>query len=223
MSEHTRFESIRGRIEAEMVPVRPLSGAWKRALFLPLLFGMLVGIVLLVLGLRSDYEVLGPSIAWGFAVLQCLAAYAVLTLGLRITIPGADLPITILAFVALLGLGLHFAVAELSFQLSPISVEAHQFWRMVVVCASITLGLGLLPLAVFLVFASRGLPRSATTVGLLCGLSSGLCGEAAWRMHCAYTSWDHVLPAHSGAILLTALLGAALGSWAQSRNCRSSK
>jgi len=212
------FESIRDEVAADLVPVRPLAGAWKRALYLPVLFGLLVGSVLLVFGMRVDYPVLGPGIAWGFAVLQCLAAYTVVSLGLRITIPAADLPKIGLVVVALLVAGLHFAVAEISYQLSPISVEPHRFWSLLLVCFSITLGLGLLPLAVFLTFSTRGLVRRPITVGFLCGFGGGLCGEAAWRMHCTYTSWDHILPAHTGAIFLTAVLGAALGYWWQRRS-----
>jgi len=76
----------------------------------------------------------------------------------------------------------------------------------------------LLPLAVFLTFSTRGMLRRTVTAGFLRGLGSGLCGEAAWRMHCAYTSWDHILYAHTGAILLTVVLGTALGFWWQRRS-----
>jgi hypothetical protein len=222
VNKNSQFEKIRAEVAATIEPVKPLAGAWKRGLLLPVLFGLLVGLVLLTFGTRDDYAVLGPWYAWGFVIFQCLAAYTLVTLGLRITIPGLAPPSTILAVLVLLGFGLHYAVSEITFQLSPNSVEDHGYWQLLAVCFSITVGLGLVPLVLFLKLASKGLAQSATTVGFLCGLGSGLCGEAAWRMHCYYTEWGHILPAHTGAILMTALLGAMLGFWWRKRSRNSS-
>jgi hypothetical protein len=140
-----------------------------------------------------------------------MAAYLLVAYGLRSTIPGRGVPAVIGILLASSAFVVHLAVAGLTFHLSPIHVEAGREWQMALICISITLFLGLIPLAMVLALSSQGLQLRPTILGLTFGLGSGLSGEAAWRMHCHYTAWSHILIAHTGAVIATALLGALLG------------
>jgi hypothetical protein len=212
-----RLEQLRKQIEADLEPVPSLSPPWKRALSLLVFWCLSVCFVLLVFGIRSDYVAVGPQAVWGLSLLQWFMAYAIVTVGIRLTIPGSDLSSALIWLTVLAGVLIHLGVSETTFRLSPISVEPDRVWQMALICYGITLVLGLLPLSLLLLSSSRGLPVRPLTTGLLCGLGSGLSGEAVWRIHCSYTTWDHVLFAHTGAVLTAGILGILFGFWWQRR------
>jgi hypothetical protein len=170
--------------------------------------------------LRRDSEVLGPWMLWGLPLIQLLAAYITVAMALRLSLPGSEVSTSSLAGVALLGVAVHLAISGIVFHLSPIQVEAGRQMHLAIVCFLFTLGLGLIPLIFVRILSLKGLVSRPAILGLACGLGCGLTGEAAWRMHCPYSSWDHVLIAHSGAVLATALLGFILSYSASRRRQR---
>ena len=211
MTEDKVYSEIKDQIQHDMDPVRVLAPIRKRVLPLLLIWPILTGLVLIVFGLRSDAELLGPWITWGLPVVQLLAAYTIVALALRLTIPGSSVSPFFLAFLALAGIALHFGISELVFRLSPIRVEAGREMSVILVCFPVTLVLGLIP-ALFVILLSRqGMVSRPLFLGLVCGLGCGLSGEAIWRIHCPYNSWDHILKAHSGAILAAGLIGFLIG------------
>ena len=94
--------------------------------------------------------------------------------------------------------------------MSPTVIEADREASVSGVCFIITVILGLVPLALFLLLSSKGLTSRPKILGLVCGLGCGLSGEAVWRVHCPFNSWDHILVSHSGAIVAVAILGAVI-------------
>jgi hypothetical protein len=84
------------------------------------------------------------------------------------------------------------------------------------ICFVVTMVLAAAGFTFAAVLARQGLPLKPVMVGILCGLGTGLAGEAVWRMHCSITAFHHVLAAHTGAVLAMAVAGAFLGSaWAR--------
>jgi len=214
------LERLKQEISSDLEPEQPLASAWKRALFLFPVWGALLLGAVGVLGIRDDYEVLGPGLAWSLALMQLSVAYLLVLVSLRLAIPGALLAISSLRLAAILAVLCHLAIAAFTFQRSPVAVPTDRTWELWAICFLITLLMSLLPLTIAVVFASKGLPFSPILGGALCGLGAGLAGEAAWRMHCHYTAWEHILVAHTSAVLVATIIGAVTGFLWQRRQLR---
>ncbi len=206
IEEDALYKKIEEQVLRDMKPVRALAPIWKRVSPLLLIWVILTVLVLAAFGLRRDSEVLGLWMLYGLPLLQLLAAYVIVAFALRLSLPGSEVSISVLVWIALLGVVVHLAISGIVFHLSPIHVETGRDMHFAIVCFLFTLGLGLIPLIFVHFLSTRGLVSRPAMLGLVCGLGCGLTGEAAWRMHCPYSSWDHVLVAHSGAVLMTVLL-----------------
>ncbi len=211
MTEDSMYKRVKDKIQQDMKPVQALAPVWKRILPLLLVWAILMGLVIILFGLRSDSQLLGPWITWGFPMIQLLAVYAIVILALRWTIPGSSVPASFLTFFILLGVAIHLVISEIVFHLSPIHVEANRELDLAIFCFITTLVLGLIPLFFVIFLFRQGLPSRPVFLGLVCGLGCGLSGEAIWRMHCHYNSWNHILSAHTGAILVTGIIGFLIG------------
>jgi hypothetical protein len=207
IDEGVFYKTIEEQVRRDIGPVRALAPVWKRSAPLLLIWMLLTALVLAIFGLRPESGILGPWLLWGPPLIQLLAAYAVVMFALRLSIPGSETSIPVLVVIAALGIGLHLAISEIAFRLSPVYIAGGREMHLAIVCFLFTLGLGLIPLAFIYFLSAKGLASRPGILGLVCGLGCGLTGEAAWRMHCPYSSWNHVLVAHSGAVLTTALLG----------------
>ena len=217
-SDDPLLERLKQEISSDLKPEQPLAPAWTRALFLFPVWGALLALAVGGFGIRADYETLGPGLAWVLALVQIAVAYLLVSAGLRLAIPGALLSTSILRLAALLAVLSHLSITAFTFQRSPVSVSPDRTWELWAICFLITLLMSLLPLAAAALFVSRGLPGSPILVGALCGLAAGLAGEAAWRMHCHYTAWEHILAAHTSAVLLATVVGAVAGFLWQCRH-----
>ncbi len=219
MEEDTLHRKIRDQIQQDTRRVHALAPIWKRAMPLILIWMVLIGLVVMLPGLRSDSELLGPWIVWGFPVVQLLAAYAMVALALRLTIPGSSVSASFLSFLALLGIAIHLGLSGIVFRLSPTHVEVNREVDLAILCFVTTLVLSLMP-SIFVIFVARqGLTSRPMFLGLVCGAGCGLSGEAIWRMHCHYNSWGHILSAHFGAIIAAGLIGFLIGFFSFRRRC----
>jgi hypothetical protein len=181
------------------------------------LWVFLSSFVLIAFGIRSDYEQLGWEATWGLALVQVLIAYVLTSTGLRLTIPGSNLSLTPLLLLMVLALGVQLGTFIVTGALSPVAAEMGQGTRLAFVCFFMTGCLALLPLGVVSALSVKGLPQRAVVIGLLCGLGGALSAEAAWRLHCPYSNWEHLLSAHFGGVLAISFLGAGLGYFWLSR------
>ncbi len=207
MEEHKVHEKIRDQIRQDIKPVAPMAPAPRRAMPLLILWMALVAIVLAVFGMRSDYDTLGAAAAWSLPLLQLIAAYIIVTFALRLTVPGSAVPSSLVILAAFFGISVHLLISAVTFYMSPTYVEPSRVLPLFAICFSVTLCLGLIPLVMILFLCAKGFSSRPGIIGLVSGLGCGLTGEAAWRMHCHYSAGDHVLFAHLGAVLVTALLG----------------
>jgi hypothetical protein len=202
------FEKIRNQIRQDLEPVKPLGPPWRRASILFGVWFVLVALVLILFGLRPDTDALGgPWLFWILPLVQLFSAYAVIVLGIRLTVPGSAVASSFMAGFVALGVAVHLAVSWTMFHLSPIEVEPGKDFHASSVCLAITLCLSILPLVSALAISRRGMPSHPGSVGLVCGFACGLSAEAVWRLHCPYNSWTHILSSHTTAVLAAVLLG----------------
>jgi hypothetical protein len=197
---------LKARIEPDLAPVQPLGVPRLRALWLLAVWLALVAGILLGPGPRPDFEILGPWRTVGFSLVEVALCFVLAVVGLRMSIPAMRgslaAAVSLMAVAVVVHLGLSWATLERS-ALSPPEGQA---WRAGLTCLSTIAALGLGPL----VLGGRLLMRGLMTRRLLAfaslGLASGLAAEAAWRLHCEYSAWSHVLYFHTGAVVLFVLV-----------------
>ena len=211
MEEDRLLKQLKEDLAGEFTPVKPLMPSWKRALWIFPLSLLLMEITLAIFHLRSDHAALGPLALWGFCSLQILAAYAIVIVSLQTCIPGSTRNPAFQGGVGLTGLAVHWATSWFIFRLSPNWPGPDQEWHLGIACL---LGIGMLGILALLFgffLVRAGLPIRARSAGLLLGLGGGLAAEAAWRLHCPFSSWNHILVFHSGSIVIIVGVGMLLG------------
>ena len=145
----------------------------------------------------------------GFSLIELAFCVVLLFISLRFSIPAmAGSPSTALGWVAG-ALVVHFIVSGVTLERSALSPQAGHEWRDGLTCLSAITILSLAPLALGAVLLLRGLLTRLLPAFLLTGLACGLAAEATWRLHCAYSTWGHVLPFHTGALVLPLLVASA--------------
>ena len=221
MDQHDMLTSLRSAIEPALVPVEPLGRPNARAIWLMAAFLVLIGGVLAVFGPRPDVELPGLWEYVGLSILQVFGAYALVVVSLRLSMPALPTsPSTALAWIAI-ALSVHLFISWVAQERSATSPMGHE-WTTGLACLGAIALLFLAPLALGAVMLRRGLVIRRLLAFALIGLSSALGAEAAWRLHCDYSAWDHVVPFHSGALLLLTFVavGAAVKLGRRDRSAR---
>jgi len=211
VTEDRLYEQLRQKLGDDFAPAKPLKASWKRALWIFPISLLYMGAILAIFHIRPDHVSLSPLVLWGFLILQVLACYLVLTASLQTSIPGAAKDPLVLAGVALTGLAAFFIASWIIFRVSPNWPSPGQEWKIGMACMSIIGILGILALLFGFILVRSGLPFRARTTGLLLGLGNGLVAEAVWRLHCPFSSWDHILFFHGGAVVVLMVAGIAIG------------
>ncbi len=201
------LERLKTELDGDFAPVVPLAGSWQRALWLSPAALLLAAAAITLFGLRIDHARFGTLGLWGLGIVQFGAAYLVFAASLRSTIPGRGLAPILLSAAAFAAAITHLAASEISLLISPNGVEPGQEWRFGFICIAIILIFAAIPFLIGIRLLRSGLSIQIRSTGVLMGLASGLTAEAAWRFHCPFTTWDHVLPFHTGAILAVLLIG----------------
>ncbi len=211
MIEDPLYSQLREKLKDDFAPVKPLKATWKRAFWLFPISLLYMVVTLAIFHIRHDYANLSPLVLWGFFLLQILVCYLVLAASLEACIPGSVKDPLVLAGIGLMGPGVFFVASWTTFHISPNWPIPGQEWRMGMICMSVIGMFGILALLFGFLLAGAGLPFRAKATGLLLGIGSGLTAEAAWRLHCPFSSWDHILPFHGGTVFLIIVLGIIIG------------
>lgn len=215
MIRDSSFERIRSEVARELEPVSPLRPAWMSALVAIPVALLLLSLVLIVYGLRSDAGAIDGWALWGPASLMVLAAYAVLILALVQRSPESTVSWAWWIVLPLGAIGLQLGGAYWTLAHSGPApavgwqTEAMCFWRISL--------LGTPPVLLALWLLSRGLPLRPRIAGLLAGVGGGLVSEGVYRLHCGISQTTHVLLWHTSAILVMGLLGLVTGIWWERR------
>src|SRR5262249_54045349 len=103
------------------------------------------------------------------------------------------------------------ALTLFTFAASPTLVTLAREMRYFRLCFTRSFLVGVVPLPLALLQLRRGLVFRPAIAGALAGVATGLAGDAGVRLYCEVSAPSHVLPAHAGAILALAAVGALLG------------
>lgn len=212
MDDHELLTRLKNRIEPDLAPVRPLGAPGSRALWLLGIWIVLCAGILLGPGPRQDIGVLGPWRSIGFSLIEVAFSFALAITSLRAAVPAMRGSLAgALAWMAI-ALLIHLGVSDATLERSSLAPSYGQELRDGLRCLSAIVVLGLAPLMVGAVLLFRGLPTRRVLAFVTMGLAVGLAAEAAWRLHCDYSVWNHVLYFHSTALVLFALLASVAAS-----------
>ncbi len=200
MTSGTLPPEIRRHIGHDLEPVRPLPPPWVRALVVLAwaVAGLLV--ILAVGGVRADAGELGMLVAWGAAMVEILAGFALIALALREAVPGAALPRRTLIGALLAAALVAGAVALLTWMRAAPAASACRF-DAGMSCLAMEFALGVPALAMTVLLAVRALPVRPRWAGVLGGVGSGLLADGLQHLLCPVSDLAHVLVWHVGAIV----------------------
>ncbi len=219
MMHDSSFERVRDEISRHLEPVTPLRPAWMSALVAIPVALFLLSLVLVVYGLRSDAAAIGGWALWGPASLMVLAAYAVLMLALVQRAPEST--VSRMWWVALPLLAIGVQLGGTYWTLAHSGPAAAVSWQTEALCFGRISALGVPPVILVLWLLSRGLPLRPKVAGLLAGIGGGLVSESVYRLSCGMSNPAHIVPWHTGAILVMGLFGLIAGMWWERRQLQS--
>jgi hypothetical protein len=212
LSEQEPLTRLKHEFSLAPGPVKPLRPPATRALVLAAAFLALMAGVPAVLGPRADVAPPDFRAYVAYSLLEVAGAYLLVVAGLRLSIPArAPAPSMVLAAIGLAWCA-HLAAGWAALAHGVTAPAPAHAWQAGLVCLGAIVLLAAAPVAVGVVLLRRGLPTRRRLAFALIGLAGALAAEAAWRLHCDYSAWQHVLPAHSGAVLLVMVVAAAAAS-----------
>jgi len=201
---------LRDAIARDLRPTRPLLSPFVRAL---VLIPLAVAIVLSVPGLRffrSDMYAIGIVKAWGFSFGQALAGVIIVAAALRESIPGRGLSRQAILAIFVVGLAIPFVLLMATASAFDIGPQAGHEIEEGIGCFRVSAISAIPALVAAAILAARALPLRPSLAGALYGLGCGLIADAGLRLYCEYTTPEHVLFGHGGAILGAMALGAVV-------------
>ncbi len=220
MTEDSTFDKIAREVSRDLGAVTPLRPPRTAALVvLPLAF-LLLSVVLLVYGLREDAAQLGFWPLWGPASAMVIVAYVVIYFALVQRAPESTVrwPRWVVLLVAAVAIQVGGAYLTLLSTGAPgMSVPL----RTEALCFARISLLSVPTIFVVLWLLSRGLPFRPRLVGLLAGMGGGFVSEGIYRLQCGMSYPEHVLPLHTGAVLVMGVLGLLAGLWWERRMLQS--
>lgn len=219
MIHDSSFERVRDEISRTLEPVTPLRPAWMSALVAIPVALFLLSLVLVVYGLRSDAATIGGWALWGPASLMVGAAYAVLMLALVQRAPESTVSRMWWVALPLLAIGLQLGGSY--WTLAHSGLPGAVSWQTEAMCFGRITALGVPPVILVLWLLSRGLPLRPKVAGLLAGIGGGLVSEGVYRLSCGMSTPAHIVPWHTGAILVMGLFGLIAGMWWERRQLQS--
>ena len=200
---------LRARIAADYTAVRPLPSPLARALWVTPFALLALLAAPAYFTVRVDAPQLGWLATWGMSLLQLAAGFAVIAAALRDAIPGRAWPTPQLALWIAGPLLLVIAVSFTSASLSALPLGGG-WWIVGAMCLAGSAAMAMPIVALANVLAARAYPTRPAIAGLLLGLGAGLMADAGWRIFCHYGEPAHVLSAHLGGVVASALAGSAV-------------
>lgn len=216
-------EPLLRAIVQDLRPVRPSPQPLHLALQMLPLAVLISSLVLLAMGPRADFRLLGPLLSWGASGVQFVLAITLIWIAAHESIPVGRLPRRIV-YSTVVGACLIFVLVSLAtFSKAPeneplLRLPPHvnemlrvSPWIMAFGCGiGSTLAGGVLVLFFSWIFR-KSLVTRPTEAGALYGAGAGLAINAGWRIACPVSTPWHTLGAHGGAIIATVILGALIG------------
>ncbi len=220
MMEDSTFDKIAREVSRDLAAVTPLRTPRTAALVILPLAVLVLSVVLQLYGLREDAAQLGFWPLWGPASAMVVAGYIVIYFALIQRAPESTVswPRWVALLIAAVAIQLGGAYLTL---LSTGAPGMSAPFRTEVLCFARISLLSLPTILVVLWLLSRGLPLRPRLAGLLAGLGGGFVSEGIYRLQCGMSHPEHVLPWHTGAVLVMGVLGLLAGLWWERRMLQS--
>jgi hypothetical protein len=215
-------EALMQAIAADLKPVKPSPLPHRLALRMAPLALLVSSVILLIVGIRNDWGILGPLLTWGASSAQFVLALVLIWIAARESRPAGRLPKEIVIFAAVAA-ALLIVIVSLSTAaaISPAGATLRvPPWIMGLVCGvGSTLAGGILVLLFSWIFRSS-LAARPTVAGALYGAGAGVAINASWRLACPISTLGHALGAHGTAVIATVVLGGLIGRSLGARRLR---
>jgi hypothetical protein len=196
-------------ISRDLQPVRSSPPPWGRALRAVPVAVAIAAAMVLVIGLRTDVDVLGPLVTWGGSGALLSLGVLLVWIAARESTPGSRLPQSAVHVTLVIAWPIVAAIAGWTYAASvPAEFSSLALWRAGWVCAVGGTVAGGLVVMAFAWSFQHPLAARPALAGALYGTAAGLIVNAGWRLACPISSPAHVLGAHGPAIAATTLLGA---------------
>ena len=201
--------TLRAQLAAGYGPVRPLASPLTRTLWVVPFAVLTLVAASMTFEFRMDATRLGWAGTWGISGVQVVIGLALVAVALREAIPGRGWGRVQTAAWLTVPVLMVLGVTLSSWELSPVRLRA-QWWWVGALCFAGSAVSALPGVALASILAVRAYPTRPALTGALLGFGSGLMGDAGWRLFCHFSEPGHVLAAHLGGVLASALMGAAL-------------
>lgn len=212
-------EALLEAIARDLRPVKPSPPPFRLVLRMAPLAVLVSSLILLLVGIRRDYEVLGPLLTWGASVAQLGLAIVLVWIAAHESTPANRLPKNIVYLVAISTSLVVVAITWLTFSISPIMRPLHGTPLMMGLACGIggTISGGIL-VGLFSWVYRNSLATRPTVAGALYGAGAGVAINAGWRLACPVSAPWHALGVHGTAVVATVVLGALVGRALGSRS-----
>lgn len=198
------------RLVADLRPVRSFHPDRACLLVVALGFGVGVGVLWPLLGLRPDAAVLGPLWLWGPSVLSMATGAVLISLALRRAIPG-NLPASSTLYASAgIGLALCAVLYVAVSDRSPVRVPPEEALGIGLRCIAMEVCLGLPALLLLFWLARKGVAADPLPAVIVGSLGVTFVADAAWRLICQYSHPGHVVTSHGPGMLAVVLIGVGL-------------
>jgi hypothetical protein len=205
-------EALLEAIARDLSPVKPSPLPFRLVLRMAPLAVMVSSLILLLVGVRRDYEVLGQLLTWGASVAQLGLSIILVWVAARESTPANRLPKNVVYFVAAATALAVVTVTWLTFSSSAASAPSRVSPLFMGLACGIgsTIAGGIL-VGLFSWVYRNSLATRPAVAGALYGAGAGVAINASWRLACPVSDLWHALGAHGTAVIATAILGALAG------------
>lgn len=202
-------EALLSVVARDLRPVKPSPLPLGLVLRMAVPAAIVSSLVLLFLGVRRDFRILGPLLTWGASVAEFGLAILLVWVAAHENTPSKRLPrgkvylvviTTVLAVIALTCLTSWTNPSTGSSRITP--------WVAGLTCGvGATIAGGIL-IGLFSWVYRDSLVTRPTLTGALYGAGAGVAINSGWRIACPGSAPGHVFGAHGTAVIATVLFGA---------------
>ena len=177
---------------------------------------MVSSALMLLIGIRSDYEVLGPLLTWGASVAQFGLAIVLVWLAAHESTPANRLPTNVVYLIVIATSLVVVILTWLTFSISPTTGDWRgdsrvSPWALGLPCGITSIMAGGILVGLFSWVYRNSLATRPAVAGALYGAGAGVAINAGWRLACPISDPWHVLGFHGTPVVAITLLGALAG------------
>jgi hypothetical protein len=204
--------SLMEEISRGLQPVTPSPTPLRRTLGIVPFAALASLAILAVIGQRKDAVAIGFLMTWGASAIQFGFGMLLLWIAAREGTPSQRLSQKVVRSAVAATILVFVVVALRTFAESPTLIPAGlPAWRVGLFCGAGATVAGSLLVVSFTSLFRQSLTAHPALTGGLYGAGAGVTVNSGWRLACPISTPGHSLVAHGIAIILTVILGAAVG------------